>query len=1610
MPSHSFPVLNQQFIVDTKYKFIREIGQGAYGVVCAAKNTQSGEDVAIKKVTKVFEKAILAKRALREVKLLKHFSGHENITSILDMDITNVLDFNEIYLVQELMEADLHQIIRSEQPLTDAHFQYFIYQICRGLKYIHSANVLHRDLKPGNLLVNADCELKICDFGLARGFSDDAESNVGFMTEYVATRWYRAPEIMLSFQSYTKAIDMWSVGCIFAEMLGGKPLFKGRDYVDQLNQILQILGTPDEATLRRIGSERAQAYIRSLPKMPTIHFQQLYPRASPLAIDLLEKLLNFDPAARITVEQALAHPYLAAYHEEDDEPVHESVFDFAFETTDRIDDMKRLIAQEVMSFKASKEQAMLGLQNGGLRRAASLSAADRSATTSAAKNTPQASQQPILEEEPAMAEEAAPSNHHMSSAMDIDEDLERELSGQTAHFTISFASTTHSSMANARNGTPDCAIDVPIGAFDEDDPIIQLCHDSVLTSRPQQEHQKCYLCRQEQCVHVSSTRPTGNDIQEHDPEEITGCVHKWYLKECQAGAVHAESTNASASTQSAFQCTEEYQPPIKRDASIRYTSWLLNTDMCKEKTHTIILAMSTKDLQIDGIESITFSLSSDCGKSHYAVERITRQRLQSLILPTTGMSKWQLYRELDASACKGDQMLTMEVRLSNEALFSQLNPGSIEIQFIELNSQRPKSLGLHGNGDYVVTLSATLRQLILELWDLRCAPRSARLLATMRIPLEQCEDSKDLRPEYPFAVALSWDASQIAVFYRGFYHREPPLLPDFQDHFGLYRSTNTHAFLPSVTDYRRCTKLHNFEGAAMFHILEPATQDASDELFVATNGMDVQIYSVHGEWKLIRTITLALSERVQSNTFSALECVRSLYGRFFPQYDNYNNVMVIWDIVQGTVASYIPRKGPSTMWMMLDDAKTSISDDGVYLAFYRQGEITTYRRASGTLLQANTLPPLYEDVSDMRFIRKNSHILIFTQAQDEEFGPGKLGLILDVATLSIQDRFVLPSSKVYDWYSRYGNDTQLYFTTREGFGLVDFEDCIVRPYSRRYLTRHEHCAGPLTPLNRQPISFSSAELVFTARITSSAKPRQTPSSSVVVYVTNSSSLPRTFTIPPLTERPREFCDSDDTRNYHMVAFLGDLSHLVVTSPDTLMIWALPTTIEGDFSLLLVWSTARLPCGNTWVTCPHQQLYSRDLQSEAGVPPVYPDAEHPFTGEHAEPFLDGLATALELFVAADDDTCRRAILRYVSSHINSYPVSGDSSANVISTICRTWELKSHEMHEQFTAALLSPGYARWIPRHDMDRQMNPIVILLEKCKTEPRAIDLAEVIIEYCIRQTKEEKDLTFLLPVMQCLGDLAAKKKPHWDLALRILQQLAYLPVKKRSYIVDNHKIAYPIGSQLSFWKKKLSPIYKCKDPVLQLVNCPWGRDSQNENFTRDLHVAPFDFLWHYRADRCKLKSDTVAIECHDLTLEAFDNPALMALIEYKWNTIGFKYWLARFLFQCCYYILVITAVLMQVYPINNLILPGMFIAIIVLACIFLWLEAIQLVRDWRRYLSSVYNYVDLAAFVLPLAGSINQVVAPWSKDGTGSSSGVLSFSILFVFLHVVIADHANGF
>jgi len=348
-----------RFNVGTQYQVLDVVGEGAYGIVCSALHRPSGRKVAIKKIAP-FDHSMFCLRTLRELKLLKFLSEagvSENIISILDIiKPPSIEAFKEVYLIQELMETDMHRVIRT-QDLSDDHAQYFIYQTLRALKALHSADVIHRDLKPSNLLLNANCDLKVCDFGLARSVktAEPSGTETGFMTEYVATRWYRAPEIMLTFKQYTKAIDVWSVGCILAEMLSGKPLFPGRDYHHQLTLILDVLGTPTLDEFYAISTRRSRDYIRALPFRKRRPFAMIFPKANPLAVDFLTKTLTFDPKKRITVEEALAHPYLEAYHDPDDEPVAPPLDPEFFEFDLHKDDisreqLKELLYEEIMTF------------------------------------------------------------------------------------------------------------------------------------------------------------------------------------------------------------------------------------------------------------------------------------------------------------------------------------------------------------------------------------------------------------------------------------------------------------------------------------------------------------------------------------------------------------------------------------------------------------------------------------------------------------------------------------------------------------------------------------------------------------------------------------------------------------------------------------------------------------------------------------------------------------------------------------------------------------------------------------------------------------------------------------------------------------------------------------------------------------------------------------------------------------------------------------------------------------------------------------------------------------------------------------------------------------
>ncbi|XP_018495667.1 mitogen-activated protein kinase 1 isoform X2 [Galendromus occidentalis] len=348
-------VKNQTFEVGPQYKDLVYIGEGAYGMVVSARDTTTNEKVAIKKISP-FEHQTYCQRTLREIKILTRFR-HENIIDIRDIIRAPTIEqMKDVYIVQCLMETDLYKLLKT-QRLSNDHVCYFLYQILRGLKYIHSANVLHRDLKPSNLLLNTTCDLKICDFGLAR-VADPDHDHTGFLTEYVATRWYRAPEIMLNSKGYTQSIDMWSVGCILAEMLSNRPIFPGKHYLDQLNLILGILGSPGHEDLSCIINDKARLYLQSLPVKPRIPFQRLYPDADPKALDLLDKMLTFNPARRITVADALAHPYLEQYYDPADEPVAEEPFKVEMELDDLPKEkLKQLVFNETNSFKARTDGA-----------------------------------------------------------------------------------------------------------------------------------------------------------------------------------------------------------------------------------------------------------------------------------------------------------------------------------------------------------------------------------------------------------------------------------------------------------------------------------------------------------------------------------------------------------------------------------------------------------------------------------------------------------------------------------------------------------------------------------------------------------------------------------------------------------------------------------------------------------------------------------------------------------------------------------------------------------------------------------------------------------------------------------------------------------------------------------------------------------------------------------------------------------------------------------------------------------------------------------------------------------------------------------------------------
>merc|ERR1719201_2115877 len=219
------------------------------------------------------------------------------------------------------MDTDLHNVIRSCHHFNQPHILFFFYQLIRGLKYVHSAGIIHRDMKPKNLLVNRCCDLRIGDFGMARLYGDEDWSGNNMMTEYVCTRWYRSPELLCSWAVYDYKVDIWACGCILVEMFTKTSLFQGYNTLDQIAKISTVLGTPSEAALAKIPNRKARHYLAKMPKaVPPPLEESIGKAVGPDVTEIVMRMLDWDPEMRPDCTQLLEFPYVGELHEVDDEP------------------------------------------------------------------------------------------------------------------------------------------------------------------------------------------------------------------------------------------------------------------------------------------------------------------------------------------------------------------------------------------------------------------------------------------------------------------------------------------------------------------------------------------------------------------------------------------------------------------------------------------------------------------------------------------------------------------------------------------------------------------------------------------------------------------------------------------------------------------------------------------------------------------------------------------------------------------------------------------------------------------------------------------------------------------------------------------------------------------------------------------------------------------------------------------------------------------------------------------------------------------------------------------------------------------------------------------
>ncbi|KAI1300857.1 hypothetical protein EDD11_005926 [Mortierella claussenii] len=1124
--------------------------------------------------------------------------------------------------------------------------------------------------------------------------------------------------------------------------------------------------------------------------------------------------------------------------------------------------------------------------------------------------------------------------------------------------------------------------------------------------------------------------------------------------------------------------------------------WTADVSHLERRLYRPVLGISFRGVDLESLDSLIFYIGVDSPSfvnvSQPYIEIITKRQLKKMY-SQKGICRWRLHRQFDNSKREGPVrplLIKMDICRS-VAPPCKTNQEFLELHYFELHScsaenisdvlfhdhipylwsidiehkESPTDLGqirstkivhyaVSGNGRHAITLSATDRHLYMDLWDLSCAINSTPVATSVKeqwsnptwsagtsMPFcNSIPDSSGKPILVNAAVSVSWSGVYVALFpTTGDSCLEKSVIYKCSPSLSLKVLKNNTDTPTSIVNMQRCNDLPSFCGEGTFHIADTKHPLERNELFITCNGESIQIYEIHRAWSLMCTVPLGAGPSLFTGgagpSLFPGGSAMTLQGKYLSWFQSEGQAF-IWNIEARALSNVVvtSRKGPPLMRFSSDGSKMVISQGGT---------ITTYWTESGTAIGTYKLP-FQTYASGLTFVRDDTHILI-DWSSDRDWSQGTFGYILDAATMTQLDKFSYPGRYTRGNQRVGASSQQLYSCHGSTLNLFDLEDYIFDPHSPSTCRCSQDNWDDFFALAEDIAFTTTSGLLFTCNFIRPSDEAVGDTHAFSLEVSEHGLKRELIRFPSyaLTER-RPY------KSYYKTAhFLKSLSQLLLYSDEVVMVLSLPETFDGECNILQIhWLQDKtFRHGNDHalqleeqyglLCCKHQKhllfgLYHYDISDQAVI--VQVPLDRPAYSDQGFKFVNAIMALVEIYKVAES-LCRQAILRYLGLHINTYLNSENLLDSVVGKIIEAWSTTDHKICEEMLASLLTSENIQWIPRPDYTQRNNPLYVLLELSRKAPLAMGLANIIMMYCLRKSKEQEDYLYISLLVSCLPELCDDRRPHQEIALDVLRAMAYVPVKHSSYsyIIDNHIIAHPPEVRWPFWKRNKRPLHKCDDPVLQLHLSAEPHDSQLDNFGKRIFVAPFGMLW--KVDEEALMQELHAIEASSwlrktwistlvsmiwyscspgrrayvrhhnaFSLSVFDNPALATLVEYKWNTIGYQYWLTRFLVQCAYYLLVLTAVYVQIYESQESI-RLVYIAIIIFSGIFLWLEFVQFIQNSSQYYTSPYNLVDLAVFALPLAASIKRIVKDPSADITD-----FSFSVLFVFLHLVGSSDATGF